>query len=805
MALRLVTPSSPAQTTNPTQRLAAARGEMSRAVVEAAQLLSQRDFDGWRKRFAATAAIEDENERYLVRNALIEGVLGAQSLKPHQIAQMFLAAAIELVTALDENPREPKFLNFAGVLLYELGGTKAAEAMFRAAQRLDPVLPDVAGNIRACKLRKKTGSGPLSSLPPAVLRELRGLGPHAERVAKRAQPASGQTLSLCMIVKDEEEMLPKCLGAVADFVDELIVVDTGSTDRTVEIAKSFGATVLDHKWSGDFSEARNVGFDAATCDWKMFLDADEVLVEGEGPKLRELLGHTWREAIYLVETNYTGDIEHGTSVDHNALRIFRNRPEYRFKDRIHEQIAYALPSIPERFETSTVRIDHYGYLGVVREERDKSRRNIELLEQQIAEGHSSPFVEFNLGSEYLAINEPAAALAHLELAWQKLEHDPDRARYPFFPSLASRYVRTLRHCGRYEDVQEIGELGLKLLPGFADIVLEQADALQAAGEYDAAEARYRDALQMGDAPTAYSGSRGAGSFMARQALATLLIGQQRHEEAAAELRECLRERPNYLAALQPLAHCLMLAGEDGPTVRAELDRLIGGLSASALFLLAVPFYERGDIEFSEAVLRDSLAIRPGADRARLALAETLLSRSAFEDALDEVVKIDAGTPVGAMAARSGLFAALAPVQPLPAEIVRAREYAVRAQMPDAELALFDMWANGTENRAALNPAAAPLIVVMLEALARVEAFDAFERLVLVLQALDLPERERREMLAGVYLARGFLEMAAGEWIEVVEAFGPDRRAMNGLALVAELQGLDEDAAIFRQEAEALPA
>lgn len=805
MALRLVTPSTSAQTTNPTQKLAAARSEMSRAVVEAAQLLSQKDFDGWRERFATTAKIEDDNERYLVRTALIEGVLGAQGLKPHQVAQMFLAAATALVGALDDEPREPKFLNFAGVLLYELGGTKAAEAMFRAAQRLDPALPDVAGNIRACKMRKKSGSGPLASLPPAVLRELRGLGPHAERVAKRAQPATGQTLSLCMIVKDEEEMLPKCLGAVADFVDELIVVDTGSTDKTVEIAESFGAKVLHHKWTGDFSEARNIGFDAATSDWKMFLDADEVLVEGEGPKLRELLGHTWREAIYLVETNYTGDIEHGTSVDHNALRIFRNRPEYRFKDRIHEQIAYALPAIPERFETSTVRIDHFGYLGVVREERDKSRRNIELLEQQIAEGNSSAFVEFNLGSEYLAIDEPLSARRHLQVAWERLENDPDRTRYPFFPSLSSRYVRALRHCGEYELVQEVGGEVLRLLPKFTDVVLEQADALQSAGQAEAAEARYRDALAMGDAPTEYAGSRGAGSFMARQALATLLLSQERHEEAAHELRECLRERPNYLAALQPLAHCLILEGGDGSAVRAELESLIGELSASALFLLAVPFYERGDIEFSESVLRDSLEIRPGADRARLALVEALLSKSAFQEAIAEAEKIDADTPVGTMASRSALFAALASAEPEQADIDRARKYAVAASMPEPELALFDMWATGVQSRSTLNPATAPLIVVMLEALARVEAFESFERLAAALDAVDVPERERREMLAGVYLARGFVELAANEWIGVVEKFGPDRRAMSGLAMVAELQGLDDDAAIFRQEAEALPA
>jgi len=805
MALRLVTPATPKHVAEAATPRAGDGGVVQHAVTQANQLLVDRDLSAWRKAFVATAEIADEHDRYVARRTMVECVLGSQGFPAHVLSQMFIAAAAVLVGVLEENPREPGLLNTAGVLLFELGGTKAAEALFRGAQRLDPSLPDVAGNLRACKQRRKQKSGPLAGLPPSVLRELRELGPRAERVGKRAQPATDQTLSLCMIVKDEEQMLPQCLEAVAEFVDELIVVDTGSTDRTVEIAESFGAKVLHHAWTGDFSEARNIGFDAATCDWKMFLDADEVLVDGEGPKLRALLGHTWREAIYLVETNYTGDMDHGTSVDHNALRIFKNRPEYRFRDRIHEQIAYSLPVIPERLEVSQVRIDHFGYLGVVREERDKSRRNIELLQQQIEEGNTGPFVRFNLGSEHMAIDEPEAALEEFRVAWELLEADPDRAKYPYFPSLASRYLRALRHCGHFDEVATTGDLVLKLLPGFTDVVLEQADTLQTAGDTEAAEARYRDAIAMGDAPTQYAGSRGAGSFMARQALATMLIGAERHDEAVAELRECLRDRPEYLAAIQPLAQSLLVLGQDADEIRAEFAALTGPLSAAALFLLAVPFYERGQIADAEQFLRESLEQRPGAHRARLALAEALLSRSAFDEALAEVRKIDPDTPVGMLASRSGLFAALAPAEPDPEVVAVARAYAVEAAMFPAELQLFDAWASAEEAQGALDPCVAPLVVIMLEALARIEAFDSFERLASALQAVDLPARERREILAGVYLSRGFTDLAANEWLEVVDEHGPDRRALYGLAMVAEIRGMDEDAAVFRQEAEALPA
>ena len=89
-------------------------------------------------------------------------------------------------------------------------------------------------------------SGPLHSALPA-------LAARAKRVAAKAQPAQGLKLSLCMIVRDEEEMLPRCLAAAAPAVDEIVIVDTGSTDRTIEIAESFGARVIEREWTGSFS------------------------------------------------------------------------------------------------------------------------------------------------------------------------------------------------------------------------------------------------------------------------------------------------------------------------------------------------------------------------------------------------------------------------------------------------------------------------------------------------------------------------------------------------------------------------
>ena len=319
------------------------------------------------------------------------------------------------------------------------------------------------------------------------------LARRAERVAAAAQPATGLTLSLCMIVRDEEEMLPRCLAAVRDAVDEIIVVDTGSTDRTIEIAESFGAKVIEREWTGSFADARNVSFDAATGDWVMCLDADEVLVADDAQRLREILGRTWREAFYLVETNFTGELGDGTAVTHNALRVFRNRPEYRFEGRIHEQIAHNLPSgQPERIEITDVRVEHYGYLGVVRDAKDKSRRNIELLERQRDEaGEDSGFLHFNLGSEYAALGENDDACASFETSWEIMRGRPDLAAYGYIPALVARLVRARRLTGKLQESVDLADEGLRLLPGFTDLVYEQAQAAAEAGRQDARDRAVR--------------------------------------------------------------------------------------------------------------------------------------------------------------------------------------------------------------------------------------------------------------------------------------------------------------------------
>lgn len=757
---------------------------------------------GYRELFGRLQSIEDTHRRYQAGVSLIEQGLAAGAVTaPAHLPELFATVADGVLGMLEREPREPKLLNYAGVVFYELWSLDAAHAMFEAAGRLDPHLEQLARNLSALgprrrQLRAVRRSAPLHPAIPA-------LADRALQIAPRAQPVEGLRLSLCMIVRDEQDMLPRCLAAVAGAVDEIVIVDTGSTDATVEIAHSFGARVLFHEWTGSFAQARNVSFEAASGDWLIYLDADEVLVEQDIPLLRSLTGRTWREAFYLSETNHTGDLDDGTAVTHNALRVVRNRPEYRFEGRLHEQIAARLPGyLPERLEVTGVRVEHYGYLGVVRDSREKSRRNIELLRLQQAESPPTPFLHYNLGSEYAAADEPVAALAELERAWALLEGLPDRESYEFAPALVSRMVKALRACGRPADAIARAEEGLERFNGFTDLVFEQALAAIALGQDARARELLERCIEMGDAPSRYTATLGSGSYLPRLQLAELRRAAGDHEGASALLEHCLREHPRFIGSVLPYAGLLLANGVEPDEVVTRLERLTPNPSPAARFMLGTALYEAGATAAGEMQFRAVLARQPHSSRARVALGETLLAQRCYREAAEVASELADDDPLAVLARRTELFARLAGGENETEGAEGAFERAREAGMPVHELDLFATWRElarmSTPPRrrvGSLTAQAVPLLEVMLEALLRVHDFKGFEVLLGALEQTPLQPRERRELLADMYLRRGFVASAAQEWMAVCEQ-EPDVKALLGLARVAAARGMPQEMGDF---------
>ncbi|MBM7866456.1 glycosyltransferase [Heliobacterium gestii] len=220
-----------------------------------------------------------------------------------------------------------------------------------------------------------------------------------------------KTLSLCMIAKNEAENIARCLGSVEEAVDEIIVVDTGSVDDTMAIARRFGARLFEVPWKQDFSAARNASLDRATGDWILILDCDEEVDRDCLAELTDLVESGEKEAYMITLVNL---LTKGVQMNAPALRLFRNRPAYRFCGRLHEQVvpAIAARSGLDAIGGSTIRILHHGYSDQALNQPAKVRRNMDIL-QACPEGERDAFFLYNLGTEHIRQGEREKGLACL--------------------------------------------------------------------------------------------------------------------------------------------------------------------------------------------------------------------------------------------------------------------------------------------------------------------------------------------------------------------------------------------------------
>lgn len=201
-------------------------------------------------------------------------------------------------------------------------------------------------------------------------------------------------ISQCLIAKNEEENIGYCLNHLKSVVDEQIVVDTGSSDRTVEIAKEIGAEVFHYEWIDDFSAARNFALSKAKGDWIIFLDCDEYFDDNSIPLIKNYIevidGEKHIDGILSEFINIDKDKNIISTVKNISARIFRNKKNIRYKNRIHELLA---DLGRENFDFNVVCYDgskelkilHTGYDKTVVKEKSKNERNITMLKKELSE------------------------------------------------------------------------------------------------------------------------------------------------------------------------------------------------------------------------------------------------------------------------------------------------------------------------------------------------------------------------------------------------------------------------------------
>jgi tetratricopeptide (TPR) repeat protein len=213
-------------------------------------------------------------------------------------------------------------------------------------------------------------------------------------------------ISAVLIVRNEEVFLEGCLASIADHVDEIVVVDTGSVDGTMDIARSFGVKLLERQWRHDFAWARNEGLAAASGNWILYIDADERLRVPTGASLRDNLdgSDTWCAMVWFSPTV--------NATPYREYRLFRNDPRLRFKGSMHETILPDLDilrqSIGASIADSPVELVHLGYEGG---SEWKHQRNLPLLRAAIAENPDRLYYYYHLSFTLAALGEADEALA----------------------------------------------------------------------------------------------------------------------------------------------------------------------------------------------------------------------------------------------------------------------------------------------------------------------------------------------------------------------------------------------------------
>lgn len=390
------------------------------------------------------------------------------------------------------------------------------------------------------------------------------------------------TLSLCMIVKNEADRLAQCLESVQPFVDEMVVVDTGSTDDTMAIARQFNATVQPHPWNNDFAEARNAALQYVTRDWVLVLDADEQLAAGAGQRIRDAIKGDRSLVINLIRQ----EIGAAQSPYSLVSRLFRRHPDIRFTRPYHAMVDDSVSDILSREPDWTIHhlpevaILHDGYRAEAIANRNKLQNARLTMERYLSQHPGDPYVCSKLGALYVELGRPTygiellerglksspleASIAyelhyHLGIVYSKmnclaqaLHHYQAAIQQPILPSLklgAYNNLGSLRKkTGDLPDAKLAFEKAIAIDPTFAMGHVNLGITLKQMGQVPAAIAHYQQAIKLqADYADAYQ-NLGVALLKVGQVTASMeafqraiALHEQRNPDEAIRLRQGLKE------------------------------------------------------------------------------------------------------------------------------------------------------------------------------------------------------------------------------------------------------------------------
>ncbi|MCT1403763.1 hypothetical protein AK95_05830 [Paenibacillus sp. LC231] len=342
------------------------------------------------------------------------------------------------------------------------------------------------------------------------------------------------SVSLCMIVKNEESYLERCLESVRGIVDEIIIVDTGSSDKTKDIAKRYTDKVFDFKWIDDFSAARNFAIEFASSEYILQLDADEILRFPQNDLLQQL-----NKDFYYIRIK--NDLGSGLYLSHQFIRLFRNSSDIRYRGALHEQV-------PSDFDIerygflSSMEIFHEGYKTHLVKTKQKAQRNLKILLKEI-KTKPTAFNYYNLGMQYILEEKHHDALIALKKSYSL------GTQYAFSQKVVLDIMKCLQALGQFQEAIKVGKDAVVLYEDVPDFWYQMGLVFMEWGLIKDAQKCFEQCLEIGE-ENAYKLVQhydGTGSYMAQAKLAEISLALENHEEALKYIVQAAKASPDTLA------------------------------------------------------------------------------------------------------------------------------------------------------------------------------------------------------------------------------------------------------------------
>lgn len=571
-----------------------------------------------------------------------------------------------------------------------------------------------------------------------------------------------KTISLCMIVRNEQDDIGRCLESAAPLADEIILVDTGCEDETLARAAPFHPKVYRYEWDNDFGAARTFSLSKASCDWILVLDADESLYEEDLPLIRDTVERTKADGVHLLFHNLTVSGSENEYTTHLGLRLFKNH-RFRFTGTVHEQIEPIPGAPPCTYDVSAIRIRHTGYLK--EKMRRKHGRNLPLIEQALEKNPDDAFMLFNLGNEYMSSQDYEAAAAAFEKA-----NAHRNLTLAYCPHLLFRWSLCLHNLGRQE--QGLAVLGdaLAHYPACTDMEFMRGLFHKQLRHYSLAADSFQKCAKMGDAPLALRFLGESAVLRALSELGSLYLQQQDPPRALRCFLDALERDANHTELVYKVGETLNCGLADKGQVLAQLDNLFDDPHYSPNVLLMTDVLLNEGLYGQAEQCYDRIRLKFGNwyDKSFL-LGRMAFYRKAYGEALDSFLKLGAhGGAAFLPQIRQrtlGYAAAAAAILSPPDESLSP----LYEDLPDSSAIKAVFSGLSTGEFTPVEGKMRPLVFSILSCLLKVQEFDVFEKSLEILNYIDSPSL--LVDLALVYEHNGHRQMAVDAILRSIRETG----------------------------------